>query len=174
MYMIPPEFLLRMFWSALLLFAELRARAIFFQEVTVSVYHPYLTQFCTVFHDFNTIAFASEVCSRMHPQMWEDYIMYTIYGNMHDFTYNTFYSRKREVKIQIFQQMSLQYDTQLHVAFENEYVPWLWYTTYPQMLGPFQHPIGSCDWQFELTCVCIYIPGYIWQIIITPRRLMVV
>ena len=70
--------------------------------------------------------------------------------------------------------MSLQYDTQLHVAFENDYVPWLWYTTYPQMLGPFQHPIGSCDWQFELTCICIYIPGYIWQIIITPRRLMVV
>ena len=45
---------------------------------------------------------------------------------------------------------------------------------YPQMLGPFQHSIESCDWQFELTCVCIYIPGYIWQIIITPRRLMVI
>ena len=24
--------------------------------------------------------------------------------------------------------MSLQYDTQPHVAFENEYVLWLWYT----------------------------------------------
>ena len=64
----------------------------FTQKMTVCVYHLYISWFSIAYYDSNTLVLLLEVLSCTHPQMWENYIRYTIYSNGWNFVYIASYT----------------------------------------------------------------------------------